>query len=114
MSAPSRVSLCPRMRLWVTTNSVFTNMSQYLLIPHYDKEPHISDTVLKNLKDFIEAGEVQSPKKFERYKKEVGLTPLLFSDWRAAQSEEDSDGTQFPIRQTLINCDELNSISERP
>ena len=87
--------------------SIFSNLNQYLLIPHYDKEPRISDTVLNNLNGYIEAGEVQSPKKFERYKKEKGLTPVLFSDWRAAEAENEADGYKFPTRQTFLNCDEL-------
>jgi len=88
--------------------NIFTNLNQYLLIPHYDKEPQVSDTILKNLEGFVDAGEVQSPKKFERYKKEDGLTPLLFSDWRAAQVVEKMDSHQFPTRQTYINCDEIS------
>jgi len=82
---------------------VFTDLDKYLLIPHYHKDPSISDTILTNLHKYIEAGEVQSPKKFERCKKEDGLSPVLFSDWRAVQSENEP----FYARQTFLNCDEL-------
>ena len=91
-----------------TFKNAFTNLSQYLLIPHYDKEPRISETTLKNLENYIDAGEVQSPKKFERYKKDDGLSPLLFSDWRAAEVSDEGNSYQFPTRQTFLNCDEIS------
>ena len=85
---------------------IFEEIDKYLLIPHYDKEPSISEALLRSLREYIEAGEVQSPKKFERCKKEEGLSPVLFSDWRANSENEKS--RSFPTRQTFLNCEELS------
>ncbi|MCS2988303.1 PHP domain-containing protein [Bacteroides fragilis] len=42
--------------------SIFTDLSKYLLIPHYDKKPHIPKAVISELGEYITAGEVNSPK----------------------------------------------------
>ena len=42
----------------------FPDLSKYLLIPHYDKNPILRDDTLKQLESFISVGEVTSPKKF--------------------------------------------------
>ncbi len=66
-----------------TLKSIFGDLHQYLLIPHYDKNPKIKQTVLDQLREYIFAGEVASPKKFNRIIKErESLTPVLFSDAR--------------------------------
>lgn len=86
---------------------IFKDLEQYLVIPHYDKEPSISPTTLERLQSYIESGEVQSPKKFERRKKEEGLTPVLFSDWRPSRITDTYSSNELPARQTYINCDDL-------
>lgn len=85
---------------------IFTNLDQYLVIPHYHKSPQVSDNELLQLKNHIVAGEVQSPKNWEVTKKDGNaLTPVLFSDFREYDIE--SEKYIFPTRQTYINCDEM-------
>jgi hypothetical protein len=58
----------------------------------------------QKLENFITAGEVDSPKKFIRAKKnESNLVPVYFSDCRIS----DTLGT-FPVRQTFVDCAEVN------
>ena len=44
--------------------SIFGDLKQYLLIPHYDKNPSVDKNILKELNDNVYCGEVNSPKKF--------------------------------------------------
>lgn len=90
--------------------SIFGNLNDYLLIPHYQKKPSLSKDVIEKLKMFVSAGEVDSPKKFIRMAKDVTeLTPVLFSDNRIKEGLR-----SFPPRQTYINCGELtlNAIKQ--
>jgi ABC-type lipoprotein export system ATPase subunit len=65
----------------------FGDLSKYLLIPHYDKTPVVSQKFLDLLNGHIFAGEVQSPKKFYRLIKDgSSLTPVKFSDARIKKS----------------------------
>lgn len=82
---------------------IFSNLNEYLLIPHYQKKPEVSEEILKKLNDYIVAGEVNSPKKFLYCKKNYGdLTPVIFSDCRIASRME-----KFSTRQTFLNCGEI-------
>ncbi len=84
-------------------NSIFTDLSKYLLIPHYDKKPVIRQEIIDQLEDHISAGEVTSVRKFKACLKETDkLIPVLFSDMRFHE-ELDS----FSTRQTFIDLDEL-------
>lgn len=79
---------------------VFSDLGKYLLIPHYDKKPKVSQTALDSLEDCIFAGEVSSPKKFNRTIKEKdSLTPVVFSDIRIG---EDLDLGKHEGRHTFI------------
>ncbi len=83
---------------------IFGDLSKYLLIPHYDKNPAIKDGTLNALGPDVNAGEVASPKKFMYcIRNDDKLVPVYFSDCRIEESL-----TEFPIRQTYISCDELN------
>jgi len=63
--------------------TIFPNLDSYILIPHYDKSPKISNYVLEQLTDHINAGEVQAHKKFiQTYRNKNSLVPVLFSDIR--------------------------------
>lgn len=94
---------------------IFGNLNDYLIIPHYQKKPSISKDTFEQLRTFIDAGEVDSPKKFVRMAKDENeITPVLFSDVRI------KDGLRkFPPRQTYIDCGELtisaikHSLSDR-
>ena len=83
--------------------TIFHDLSNYILIPHYDKKPSIKKSVLTELDSYITAGEVNSPKKFIYcIKDDESLVPVYFSDSRI-----DSEFTDFPIRQTYINCGDI-------
>lgn len=83
--------------------SIFTDLNEHLLIPHYDKKPAIRGRALEQLGDFVSCGEVDSAKKFIRaIKDDSSITPVLFSDVRIS-----SDLKQLPTRQTFIDCGEL-------
>lgn len=87
--------------------SIFGDLKQYLLIPHYDKTPSVDKTILKELEDNIFCGEVNSPKKFIYcMKDDTSLCPVYFSDFRAKKDE-----TTFPVRQTYIDVDEISVAS---
>lgn len=81
-----------------TFKSIFTDLSKYLLIPHYDKRPHIPEAVILELGEHITAGEVNSPKKFICCRKDKNsLVPVYFSDSRFTSTTYD-----FQQRQTFI------------
>lgn len=88
--------------------SIFGDLSNYLLIPHYEKKPEVRNEDFTKLKNFFSAGEVDNVKKFVRTMKDEGkLCPVLFSDERMKEGLE-----KFPLRQTYIGCGEitLNAI----
>ncbi len=83
--------------------SIFPDLSKYLLIPHYDKKPILRQDIIDKLKPNISAGEVTSVRKFKSCLKETDkLVPVIFSDMRFYK-ELDS----FSRRQTFINLDEI-------
>ena len=107
-------SRCSRVEGLITSKSeyiviqqlkdIFGDLSKYLLIPHYDKSPIISQDVINQLKQFISAGEVTSAKKFKFYLKETeSLVPVLFSDLRFK-----IDMVNFSPRQTFIDADDTS------
>ncbi len=83
---------------------IFGDLSEYLLIPHYEKKPPVKEETLSRLNPYVVAGEVSSPKKFVYcLKRDDMLTPVYFSDCRI-----DQDLVSFPLRQTYLDCDEIN------
>lgn len=83
---------------------IFGDLSDYLLIPHYDKNPDIKQETLDALNGFVTAGEVTSPKKFMYcIKDDEKLVPLYFSDSRIEMSL-----AEFSLRQTYIACDQIS------
>lgn len=92
---------------------IFGDLSSYLLIPHYDKNPKVSQGAIDSLKEQIFSGEVTSPKKFHRLiKDESSLTPVLFSDARISTSLniEKHQGNQTFVK-TSVNPLTLASIT---
>lgn len=82
---------------------VFVNLNKYLIIPHYDKNPCCSEKVLKALREYISAGEVNSVKKFLYCQKdELSLTPVYFSDLRIKENM-----MSFSTRQTYLDIDDI-------
>lgn len=79
---------------------IFGDLSDYILIPHYEKKPAIRGATLEQLSAHVTAGEVDSPKKFLRcLKDEAKLVPVLFSDSRMSIALD-----RFSTRCTFVNC----------
>lgn len=79
---------------------IFGDLSDYIIIPHYEKRPAIRAATLAQLSAYVTAGEVASPKQFVRCAKdETKLVPVLFSDSRMAATHH-----PFPTRCTFVNC----------
>lgn len=84
--------------------SIFNDLSRYLLIPHYQKTPSISDDIITKLGSGITSGEVCSPKKFTYCIRDAkALVPVLFSDIRI-----DENLSIFPARQTYVDIGEIS------
>lgn len=84
--------------------ATFEDLSQYILIPHYDKKPAIKEETLARLRPHVTAGEVSSPKKFVYCWKDADrLVPVYFSDCRIH-----GDLKRLPVRQTFIDCNEVS------
>lgn len=87
--------------------SIFTDLSKYVLIPHYDKTPQLPKPIIESLSEFIFAGEVGSVKKFLYMQKDHDerLTPVLFSDFRSAEGIGEE---KYPVRQTFLDLNEVS------
>lgn len=88
---------------------IFGDLSDYLLIPHISKTPHMDHALIDELKDHIYCGEVASIKDFIYHAKSTNeLTPVIFSDFRAKKVSKEN----FPVRQTYIDIGDtsLNAI----
>ncbi|CTQ61170.1 PHP domain-containing protein [Roseibium album] len=82
--------------------SIFGDLSNYILIPHYDKKPAIKENTLAQLAPHVTAGEVSSVKKFiYSMNSAERLVPVYFSDCRV---RDDLD--PLPTRQTYLDCSE--------
>lgn len=85
---------------------IFPNYRDYILIPHYKKDPIIKISSLNKFGNLIKTGEVKGPKKFETTKKnENELVPVYFSDFRAEimSEEELNKAEKFPAKYTYID-----------
>lgn len=90
-----------------TFNRIFTDLGNYLLIPHYDKSPQLKKDVINALGGNIVAGEVSSVKKFIYMKNEATehLSPVLFSDFRVRRGVSPDD---YPVNHTYLDVNEAN------
>lgn len=85
---------------------IFGDFNDYLIIPHYDKDPKLPEVTIEKFGINIVAGEVSSIKKFvANLKNPSSLVPVLFSDFRV---EKVSDEALYPNRQTYIDINEVN------
>lgn len=85
---------------------IFGDLSKYLLIPHYEKEPKLHKDVIEKLDRNIIAGEVSSVKKFIYMEKEDSeLTPVYFSDFRI---EKGVTPDKYPVSHTFFDIDQVN------
>jgi len=83
---------------------IFGDLNNYLIIPHYEKGPPVNAAGFDAIADFVEAGEVDSAKKFIRCIKDDGkLTPVLFSDAKISDVMD-----RFPSRHTYVDCGDLS------
>lgn len=93
-------------------NRIFTDLSKYVLIPHYDKKPALSlDTIAKFGRNIF-AGEVTSIKKFIYMLKDENeiLTPVRFSDCRLKRGMTLAD---YSSNHTFLDIDEVSVRSLR-
>ncbi len=82
---------------------IFSELDDYLVIPHYEKQPSIKGESFNRIASYVSAGEVDSAKKFIRaIKDETQPTPVLFSDVRISAELD-----RLPTRQTYLDCGEL-------
>ncbi|MEP1208167.1 MAG: hypothetical protein ABJM29_00395 [Rhizobiaceae bacterium] len=85
-------------------SNILGDLNQYILIPHYEKDPKIGSEVLDKFCGQITSGEVRSPKKFVSCIKDPEkLVPLYFSDCRV-----DVNLDPLPTRQTYLDCDDVS------
>lgn len=85
---------------------IFGDLSKYLLIPHYEKEPKLHKDTIEKLGRNIIAGEVSSVKKFIYMEKEdTELTPVYFSDFRI---EKGVTPDKYPVSHTFFDVDQVN------
>lgn len=85
---------------------IFGDLSNYLLIPHYDKAPKLNKDIIKKLGVNIISGEVSSVKKFIYMEKEDSeLTPVYFSDFRV---EKGITSDRYPVSHTFLDIDQVN------
>ena len=89
-----------------TFSRIFGDLSKYLLIPHYEKDPKLPKDTIQKLGRNIIAGEVSSIKKFIYMEKEdTELTPVYFSDFRI---EKGITPEKYPVSHTFIDIDQVN------
>lgn len=86
---------------------VFHDISKFLLIPHYDKEPKLHKDIVEKLGQNVIAGEVSSVKKFIYMTNEETetITPVIFSDFRVKQGVPQES---YPVSHTFLDIDEVN------
>lgn len=85
---------------------IFGDLSKYLLIPHYEKDPKLHKDTIDKLGRNVIAGEVSSVKKFIYMEKEdTELTPVYFSDFRI---EKGITPDKYPVSHTFIDVDQVN------
>lgn len=83
--------------------SILGDLRQYILIPHYLKDPKIGPESLERFEGHIHCGEVSSPKKFMACLKDPEmLVPVFFSDCRVSDTLSD-----LPTKQTYVDCEDL-------
>ena len=88
----------------VQLKNIFSDLSRYLWIPHYEKKPAVDEKTLMELGKYIGCGEVGSIKKFIYCAKAAQApTPVYFSDYRPTDQDE-----PFPSRQTFFDISDIS------
>lgn len=89
-----------------TFMGIFSDLSKFLLIPHYEKNPKLPNIIIEKFGDNIVAGEVSSVKKFLHLANDADeLTPVIFSDFRVEKGIESAD---YPVNHTYLDIEEVN------
>lgn len=84
--------------------SIFSNLSDFIIIPHFLKKPAITGENLDWITEYTSSGEVDSAKKFIRtLKDDTQFVPLLFSDVRISDTLK-----TLPTRQTFVDCGKIS------
>ncbi len=83
---------------------IFSNLSKYIIIPHYKKEPSISSELISKFENDIKLVEVSNWKKFNLVEKEGKFLPVIFSDKRI-DNDQDLNGkfTYLNLNKNKIN-----------
>lgn len=85
--------------------NLFHCFDDYLVVPHYDKEPKLPNETISKFGANIFTGEVCSVKKFvSALKPPNSLVPVLFSDFRVETLQYDEI---YPNRQTYIDINDV-------
>ena len=88
-----------------TFSRIFSDLSKYLLIPHYEKSPKLPKDIIERMGRNIAAGEVSSVKKFIYMENEADeITPVHFSDFRAERGVKEED---YPVIHTFMDVAEV-------
>lgn len=87
---------------------IFKNYGDYLLIPHIDKKPKLSNVVISKFGNDIICGEVSSNVKWQTMYKKDMLLPLIFSDIRIEKDVNDKEKKDmYSSRHMYIDCEEI-------
>lgn len=103
-------TLIPDNKTYITYEQflhIFGDLTKYVLIPHYDKKPALSNDVISKFNVNILAGEVTSIKKFIYMLKDENerLTPVRFSDIRIKSDLSMSDYSTNHTFMDIIEAD---------
>ncbi len=83
---------------------IFLDLTKYILIPHYQKNPEIKQATLNKLRANVTAGEVTSAKKFKYcIGDDDALVPVCFGDMRMEENR-----LTFAARHTYIDLGEIS------
>lgn len=93
---------------------VFPNIKDWIVIPHYQKEPSVSDEQLEGIKDFVSALETSSMGKALRLKKSgvVRPSPVYFTDYRFG-CEDEGRRDRYRPGSVYVNTDQIDFVSIR-
>ena len=100
---------------WNQVCSIFSDISKYLVIPHYRKDGQLDQPTLERIRERtgIDALEVSNAKKWLKEEGAAEESLVMFSDCRPGlrmdkTDDGDSDPHRFAYGFTYISCDEMS------
>lgn len=100
---------------WNQVISAFSDISKYLVIPHYRKDKRIDQNTLEDIRRTtgIDALEVSNAKKWLREQNSTAEPLVLFSDCRPglrmdSTVDKEPDSHRYAYGFTYISCDEMS------